>query len=47
MEEVQERGLPRCLLFCGAGCLVCLGDGPVIMADMASGGSVWQISMSS
>lgn len=40
MKEVQPNGVVFCVAFCGAGCLACLSDGPIIIADMASGGTV-------
>lgn len=40
MKEVEPKGIVLCIAFCGAGCLACLSDGPVIIADVASGGTV-------
>lgn len=40
MKEVGTRNVVVCIAFCGAGCLACLSDGPVIIADIASGGTV-------
>lgn len=40
MREIGTKNIVVCIAFCGAGCLACIGDGPVIIADVASGGTV-------
>jgi hypothetical protein len=45
MHEVSPQGTPLCIAVCGFGCLVCLTDGPLVVADAASGGTVWEAGM--
>lgn len=40
MNEIVTSNIVVCIAFCGAGCLACISDGPVIIADVASGGTV-------
>ena len=47
MKEVGQStdGTVLCIAACGFGCLACVGDGPVVVADIASGGTVWELGM--
>ena len=44
MNKVGTNGAVKCIAVCigvcGPGCIACFGDGPVIIADVASGGTV-------
>lgn len=42
MNDAQPTGIWKCVAVCGsvcaAGCWTCVGDGPVVIADAATGG---------
>lgn len=42
MSEVSTQGIPICIAgctsICLAGCSICLADGPIFIADTATGG---------
>ena len=41
--EVSTQGVPTCIVGCTssclAGCAICLADGPIFIADTATGGA--------
>ena len=43
MQKMAAMGVWRCLLactgICGSGCTACLVDGPIFIADTATGGT--------
>jgi hypothetical protein len=43
MHKMATKGIWRCLVacvgICGAGCSACLLDGPIFIADTATGGA--------
>ena len=43
MNEVKPNGAVRCIAvcigICGPGCIACFGDGPIFVADTATGGA--------
>lgn len=47
MDVVQPTGFVRCALVCVGGCLVCISDGPVIIADFVSGATALKTGSSS
>jgi hypothetical protein len=49
MNEVQPRGFWKCAFVCigvcGPGCFGCFGDGPIFVADTATGGGAFMSGM--
>lgn len=39
MNEIKPQDIGICILVCTGGCLTCISDGPVIIADFVSGGT--------
>lgn len=43
MNNVVANGIAKCATVCigvcGAGCIACFGDGPIFVADTATGGA--------
>lgn len=49
MNKVGTNGAVKCIAVCigvcGPGCIACFGDGPVFVADTATGGSALMSGM--
>lgn len=49
MKELEERGVictAICITACGAGCLACIADGVIFIADALTGGGAMNLGMS-